>query len=78
MVVSLITELYNALLLLFSFTNFTTIAINFICVSLTSFASSKQVPPWYENEHVVGLCVAITSYCYDRNDDLYPWNTLNG
>ena len=52
-------------------------AINFIRVSPTGFALSTQVPLEYNNELVMDLCDAITSYEHDNDNDLYFWNILN-
>ena len=51
--------------------------INFIRVSPSGFAPSTQVPLEYDNELVMDLCDAITSYEHDNDDDLYFWNILN-
>jgi len=52
-------------------------ATNFIRVSPTGFAPSTQIPLVYDNELVMDLRNAFTSYKHANDDDLYFWNILN-
>ena len=45
--------------------------INFICVNPTGFAPSTPLPFEYDNELVIDLCDAITSYEHDNDNNLY-------